>query len=125
MPVALVLGGDHPFSRSLIGVSTSRQVDSIYNMRVWDKAAATWLRLHVRRTHEKEERHKEMEDRRRAKKERSASYGRGGGEGGTVHQLCALQVHKGAPVHLRHTLRAPCRHTQGTWHPTVHPGGAI
>ena len=46
----LVLGGDRPFVRRLIGVSTSPQVGSIYNMGVWDNAAATWLRVHVRRT---------------------------------------------------------------------------
>ena len=45
-----VLGGDQPFIRRLIGVFTSPQVGSIYNMGVWDKAAATWWRVHVRRT---------------------------------------------------------------------------
>ena len=47
---ALVLGGDQPFIRRLIGVSTSPLVGSIYNMGVWDKAAAAWLRVDVRRT---------------------------------------------------------------------------
>ena len=50
VPAALVLGGDRPFIRRLIGVSTSPQVGSIYNMGVWDKAAAAWLRRDVRRT---------------------------------------------------------------------------
>ena len=49
-PAALVLGGDQPFIRRLIGVSTSPQVGSIYNMGVWDKAAAAWLRVDMRRT---------------------------------------------------------------------------
>ena len=51
---ALVLGGDQPFIRRLIGVSTSPQVGSIYNMGVWDKAAAAWLRVDVGRTLENE-----------------------------------------------------------------------
>ena len=50
VPAALVLGGDEPFIRRLIGVSTSAQVGSIYNMGVWDKAAGAWLRVDVRRT---------------------------------------------------------------------------
>ena len=50
VPAAVVLGGDRPFVRRLIGVSTSPQVGSIYNMGVWDKAAATWLRVDVRCT---------------------------------------------------------------------------
>ena len=47
---ALVLGRDQPFIRRLIGVSTSPQVGSIYNIGVWAKVAATWLRVDVRRT---------------------------------------------------------------------------
>ena len=50
VPAAVVLGGDQPFIRRLIGVSTSPQMGSIYNMGVWDKAAAAWLRVDVRRT---------------------------------------------------------------------------
>ena len=50
VPATLVRGGDQPFIRRLIGVSTSPQVGSIYNMGVWDKAAAAWLRVDVRRT---------------------------------------------------------------------------
>ena len=50
VPAALVLGGDQPFICRLIGVSTSPQVGSIYNMGVWGKAAAAWLRVDVRRT---------------------------------------------------------------------------
>ena len=49
VPAALVFGGDQPFIRRLIGVSTSPQVGSIYNMGVWDKAA-TCLQVDVRRT---------------------------------------------------------------------------
>ena len=50
VPAALDLGGDDPFIRRLIGVSTSPQVGSTYNMGVWDKAATAWLRVDVRRT---------------------------------------------------------------------------
>ena len=50
VPSELVIGGDQPFVRRLIGVSTSPMVGSIYNMGVWDKAAANWLRVDVRRT---------------------------------------------------------------------------
>ena len=59
MRAALVLRGDQPFIRRLIGVSTSPQVGSIYNMGVWDKAAAVWLPVDVRRTldHEAGARH--------------------------------------------------------------------
>ena len=46
----MVLGGDQPFIHRHIGVSTSPKVGSIYNMGVWDKAAAAWLRVDVRRT---------------------------------------------------------------------------
>ena len=49
VPAALVLGGDQPFIRRLMGASTSPQVGSIYNMGVWDKAATAWLR--VKRRH--------------------------------------------------------------------------
>ena len=40
VPSRLVIGGDQPFVRRLIGVSTSPLVGSIYNMGVWDKVAA-------------------------------------------------------------------------------------
>ena len=50
VPAALVLGGEQPCIRRLIGVSTSPQVGSIYHMGVWDKAADAWLRVDVRRT---------------------------------------------------------------------------
>ena len=49
-PATLVPGGDQPFIRRFIGVSTSPKVGFIYNMGVWDKAAVTWLRVGVRRT---------------------------------------------------------------------------
>ena len=54
VPAALVLGSDQPLIRRLIGVSTSPQVGSISNMGLWDKAAATWLRVDVRRILDKE-----------------------------------------------------------------------
>ena len=54
VPVVLVFVGDQPFIRHLIGVATSPQVGSIYNMGVWDKAAAAWLRVDVRWTWDNE-----------------------------------------------------------------------
>ena len=46
----LVIGGDQPFLRHLIGVSISPMVGSIYNMGVWDKGAAAWVNTARRRT---------------------------------------------------------------------------
>ena len=54
MPAELVVGGDQPFVRRLIGVSVSPSVGSIYNMNVWDKVAGAWLKAGVRRTLEGE-----------------------------------------------------------------------
>ena len=39
MPRELVIGGDQPFVRCLLGISISPRVGSIYNMGVWDKGA--------------------------------------------------------------------------------------
>ena len=50
VPSRLVIGGDQPFVRRLIGVSTSPLVDSIYNLGVWDKVAAAWVSVATRRT---------------------------------------------------------------------------
>ena len=50
VPSRLVIGGDQPFVRRLIGVSTSPMVGSIYNMGVWDKVAAAWVNVATRRT---------------------------------------------------------------------------
>ena len=50
LPAKLVVGGDQPFVRRLIGVSISPMVGSIYNMPGWDKVAAVWLGAVVRRT---------------------------------------------------------------------------
>ena len=55
VPSRLVIGGDHPFVRRLIGVSTSPLVGSIYNMGVWDKVAAAWVNVETRRTLDREE----------------------------------------------------------------------
>ena len=46
----MVVGHDQPFIHRLIGGSTAPQVGSIYNMGVWDRAAAVCLRVDVRRT---------------------------------------------------------------------------
>ena len=54
MESELVIGGDQPFVRRLIGVSISPMVGSIYNMGVWDKVAAAWVKAGVRRTLEGE-----------------------------------------------------------------------
>ena len=48
VPAVLVLGGEQPLIHRLIAVSTSPQLGSTYNMGVWDRAAATWLQVHVR-----------------------------------------------------------------------------
>ena len=55
VPSRLVIGGDQPFVRRLIGVSTSPMVGSIYNMGVWDKVAAAWVNVATRRTLAREE----------------------------------------------------------------------
>ena len=55
VPSRLVIGGDQPFVRRLIGVSTSPLVGSIYNMGVWDKVAAAWVNVETRRTLDREE----------------------------------------------------------------------
>ena len=54
VPAKLVIRGDQPFVRRLIGVSISPMVGSIYNMGVWDKVAAVWVKADVRRTFEGE-----------------------------------------------------------------------
>ena len=55
VPSRLVIGGDQPFVRRLIGVSTSPLVGSIYNIGVWDKVAAAWVNVETRRTLDREE----------------------------------------------------------------------
>ena len=55
VPSGLVIGGDQPFVRCLIGVFTSPLVGSIYNMGVWDKVAAAWVNVVTRRTLDREE----------------------------------------------------------------------
>ena len=54
VPAELVIGGDQPLVRRLIGVSISPMVGSIYKMGVWDKVAASWVKADVRRTLEGE-----------------------------------------------------------------------
>ena len=55
VPSRLVIGGDQPFVRRLIGVSTSPLVGSSYNMGVWDKVAAAWVNVETRRTLDRED----------------------------------------------------------------------
>ena len=52
VPAELVVGGDQPFVRRLIGVSILPMVGSIYNMGVWDKVAAAWVKAGVPRASE-------------------------------------------------------------------------
>ena len=52
MESELVIGGDQPFVRRLMGVSKSLMVGSIYNMGVWGKVAAAWVKAGVCRTFE-------------------------------------------------------------------------
>ena len=54
VPAELVIGGDQPFVRRLIGISISPMVGSIYNMGVWYKVAAAQVKAGVRRTLEGE-----------------------------------------------------------------------
>ena len=55
VPSGLVIKGDQPFVRRLIGVSTSPLVGSIYNMGVWEKVPAAWVNVATRRTLDREE----------------------------------------------------------------------
>ena len=54
-PSGLVIGGDQPFVRRLIGVSTSPLVGSIYNMGVWDRVALAWVNMATVHTLDREE----------------------------------------------------------------------
>ena len=54
VPAELIIRGDQPFMRCLIGVSVSPMVGLIYNMGVWNKVAAAWVKAWVRRTLEGE-----------------------------------------------------------------------
>ena len=44
VPSDLVIGDDQPFVRRLIGASISPMLGSIYNMGVWDKVVAAWVK---------------------------------------------------------------------------------
>ena len=72
VPSRSVIGGDQPFVRRLIGVSTSPLVGSIYNTGVWDKVAAAWVNVATRRTLDREE------AARRRYKETGRSFENGG-----------------------------------------------
>ena len=50
MPAALVIRGDQPFVRRLIGIFISPMVGSIYSMGAWDKGAAAWVKAEVLHT---------------------------------------------------------------------------
>ena len=54
VPPELLVRGDQPFVRRLIGVSISPMVGSSYHMGVWDKFAAAWVKAGVRCTLEGE-----------------------------------------------------------------------
>ena len=47
VPNELVIGGDRPVVRLLIGLSISPMVGSIYNMGVWHKVVAAWVKAGV------------------------------------------------------------------------------
>ena len=49
MESELVIGGDQPCVKRLIGVSISPMVGSVYNMGVWGKVAAAWVKAVARR----------------------------------------------------------------------------
>ena len=53
-PLSWSWGVTNPLLGRLIGVSISPMVGSIYNMDVWDKVAAVWVKAGVRRTLEGE-----------------------------------------------------------------------
>ena len=58
-------GAGQPFVRRLNGVSISPMVGSIYNMGVWDKIAAAWVKVAVRCTLDEEAvAHHHYQDRR-------------------------------------------------------------
>lgn len=49
IPAELFLGGDSPWLRRILGISTCPQVGSLYNEGVWDNILG-WVRAHIRRT---------------------------------------------------------------------------
>ena len=55
VPSRLVIGGDQPFVRRLIGVSTSPLLGSSCNMGLWDKVGTAWVNVATRRTLAREE----------------------------------------------------------------------
>ena len=52
MPAAVLLGGDQPWLRRLLGISVAPQVGSIFNEAVRDNAAKRWNGVAARRTTE-------------------------------------------------------------------------
>ena len=50
MPAEVLLGGDHPWLRRLLGISVAPQVGSIFNEAVRDNTAKQWNGIAARRT---------------------------------------------------------------------------
>ena len=50
MPAAVLLGGDQPWLRRLLGISVAPQVGSIFNEAVRDNTAKQWNRIAAQRT---------------------------------------------------------------------------
>ena len=50
MPAAVLLGGDQPWLRRLLGISVAPQVGSIFNKAVRDNTAKQWNGIAARRT---------------------------------------------------------------------------
>ena len=50
MPAAVLLGGDQPWLRRLLGISVAPQVGSIFNEAMCDNTAKRWNGISARRT---------------------------------------------------------------------------
>ena len=54
MPVAVLLGGDQPWLRRVLGISLLSQLGSVFNQAVRDNTAEQWNGVAARRTTESE-----------------------------------------------------------------------
>ena len=53
----MILGGDQPWTRRVIGVSTCPQVGSMFNKGIWNAQTKTWEGSDIPRTMEGDEAH--------------------------------------------------------------------
>ena len=53
----MILGGDQPWTRRVIGVSTCPQVGSMFNEGIWNAQKKTWEGSAIPRTMERDEAH--------------------------------------------------------------------